>query len=139
MDIVDYYSGSGLGGPLALDNYPIFSVLDLFRYSNASLAAGAGFFDYSTGPGAFFSIDGGITSLAPYETGSFNGSGRQASHWTDNMGLGIMDPTFAAGQTGVITPLDVDRKPADYQGVSRLSILPLPVSLPVGAWFVPES
>ena len=23
------------------------------------------------------------------------------------MGLGIMDPTFAAGQTGVITPLDV--------------------------------
>jgi len=32
-----------------------------------------------------------------------------------------------------------DGNPTDYQGVSHLSILPLPVSLPVEAWFVPES
>ena len=32
-----------------------------------------------------------------------------------------------------------DGNPTDYQGVSHLSTLPLPVSLPVGAWFVPES
>ncbi len=32
-----------------------------------------------------------------------------------------------------------DRNTAIYVGVSRLSILPLPVSLPVGACFVPES
>jgi len=32
-----------------------------------------------------------------------------------------------------------DGNPTDYQGVSHLPILPLPVSLPVGAWFVPES
>jgi hypothetical protein len=33
----------------------------------------------------------------------------------------------------------VKGNPTDYQGFLILLILPLPVSLPVGAWFVPES
>ena len=32
-----------------------------------------------------------------------------------------------------------DGKPTDYQAILDFSFLPLPVSLPVGAWFVPES
>jgi hypothetical protein len=55
----------------------------------------------------YFSLDGGQTNLATFSTGAFNGDGRQASHWQDNQGLGIMDPTFAQGELGQITALDI--------------------------------
>ena len=42
-----------------------------------------------------------------FSTGRLNGDGRQASHWKDNLGLGILDPTFAPGELGMVTPLDV--------------------------------
>jgi hypothetical protein len=102
-------------GPLDLDEFAVFSVLDMYRYSNNSLAEPAqpvgGLNDLAFGsvPGdtPFFSIDGGATNVATFSTGRFNGDGRQASHWQDNLGLGIMDPTFSIGQLGVITLLDV--------------------------------
>ena len=34
------------------------------------------------------------------------GDGRQASHWKDNLGLGVMDPTAATGETLVAGPND---------------------------------
>ena len=43
----------------------------------------------------------------PYHGWRFNGEGRQASHWKDFLGLGIMDPTFGYGELGVVTNLDV--------------------------------
>ncbi len=110
VDIVDLTHGAGLFAPVNLDPFRVFSVLDLYRYSAESLALGAGVFDFATGSHAgdvFFSLDGGATSLGTFETGSFNGTGRQASHWRDNLGQGIMDPTFAPQEFGVITGLDV--------------------------------
>lgn len=98
VDIVDAYIGDATN----LDNFAIFSTLDMFRYSSAgdlNLAAGAA---------AYFSLDGGITSLGGFSTGSFNGDGRQASHWKDNLGLGIMDPTAnPAGQINTPSALDL--------------------------------
>src|SRR5262249_44836054 len=36
------------------------------------------------------------------------GDGRQASHWKDNLGIGIMDPTSVpAGQANVVTTRDI--------------------------------
>ncbi len=102
-------------GPFApdnLDGYAIFSVLDMYRYSVDSLSEGVGILDLAvqnTGTSddnPFFSIDGGLTNLATYSTGRFNGDGRQASHWKDNLGLGIMDPTAASGEFLQITSLD---------------------------------
>ena len=55
----------------------------------------------------YFSINGGLTNLALFATGVYNGDGRQASHWKDNLGIGILDPTFAPGELGVITPMDI--------------------------------
>ena len=58
----------------------------------------------------YFSIDGGATSLggATFSTGRF-GDARQASHWKDNLGLGIMDPTAApSGERMVVGPNDVN-------------------------------
>lgn len=102
-DVV-YYSGRNNG--LDLDPYAISNSLDLFRYSEDSLAAGAGVLDWRPGADSYFSIDGGQTALAPFSTGRYGGDGRQASHFKDNLGIGIMDPTFAFGEYGHISDLD---------------------------------
>ncbi|MEQ9001241.1 MAG: NF038122 family metalloprotease [Coleofasciculus sp. B1-GNL1-01] len=105
VDIVDYYSEDGPGAPLSLDRYRIFSPLDLFRYSENS--ANQGILDLAAGSKAYFSIDGGDTNLGLFSTGSYNGDGRQASHWKDNRSLGIMDPTAARGELLSISDLDL--------------------------------
>ncbi|MBA4012475.1 MAG: PEP-CTERM sorting domain-containing protein [Phenylobacterium sp.] len=92
-----------------LNDYAVASVLDLFRYSSGP---GGTVLDWSVGGNPFFSIDG----QNPYQngnfsTGSFNGDGRQASHWKDNASglpsLGMMDPTVAYGQMGRVSSLDL--------------------------------
>ncbi len=80
--------------------------LDLFRYSAISTAEGT--IDWSADNRAkYFSIDGGATSLAGFSTGLIHGDGRQASHWKDNLALGILDPTLSFGELAIITPTDV--------------------------------
>jgi len=90
-----------------LDPYRVFSVLDLYRHG----ARNGGGLDFATGgTGAntpYFSLDGGVTSLGAFSTGLRNGDGRQASHWKDNLGLGILDPTLGSGELAVVTALDV--------------------------------
>lgn len=82
--------------------------LDLFRFSSASLANGAGVPDMTaSGTAKFFSVDGGTTSLGGFSLGTTFGDGRQASHWKDNLGLGLMDPTTALGQLLTISDLDL--------------------------------
>ncbi|MCM8595266.1 NF038122 family metalloprotease [Accumulibacter sp.] len=55
----------------------------------------------------YFSIDGGITRIARFATGVHSGDGRQASHWKDDFGIGIMDPTESPGESLVISPTDI--------------------------------
>lgn len=52
-------------------------------------------------------IHGGATSLGTFSTGVNFGDGRQASHWKDNLGLGLMDPTAATGELLSVTTLDL--------------------------------
>lgn len=111
VDAVDRYSGAGpnagvdLNGALpgigTIDPFRVFSVLDLYRYS------GAGVRNLAFGGTPYFSLDGGTTNQGLFSTGRFNGDGRQASHWKDGLGLGIMDPTLASGELGLITARDV--------------------------------
>lgn len=100
VDDVDYY----ITNPLDIDPYAVFSALDLFRYS------APGTLDFGVGDPSYFSLDGGTTSLGAFSTGSFanGGDGRQASHWKDHLGLGIMDPTAnPSGQVNTPTALDL--------------------------------
>ena len=110
VDIVDTVSAPNGNAQFLgtdLDPYAVFSVLDLYRHG----ARNGGGLDFAAGgTGAnnpYFSIDGGVTSLGMFSTGRLNGDGRQAGHWKDNLGLGILDPTFAPGELGMVTPLDV--------------------------------
>ena len=111
VDILDYYNSQAPGAN-NWDNYALFSVLDLYRYSEFSLGVGNSYgydslLDLATGDfDQFFSIDGGVTNLAYFSTGSYFGDGRQASHWYDHMGLGLMDPTAGYGELLGLTDLD---------------------------------
>ena len=105
-----------------LEDFRAFTTLDLFRFSDFS--AGLSFDASEFPPGGetetgfrdftfndfgdvFLSLDGGLTSIGSLETGSANGSGRQASHWLDNLGLGIMDPTADMGEELAISLEDL--------------------------------
>jgi hypothetical protein len=106
VDTVDYFSEpNGPGAPLSLQNYRVFTPLDLFRFSDASKAQGVP--DLAAGSNAYFSIDKGQTNLGQFSTGVYNGDGRQASHWKDALDLGIMDPTAANGEVLKISGLDL--------------------------------
>ena len=141
VDTVDLVSGPNGpfspaqgGGNHDLDNFAVFSVLDLYRFSADSLddtaGGGAGIQDLGYGGTPYFSIDGGASNLALLSTGSFNGDGQQASHWKDGLGLGIFDPTSVpAGQANVITALDIQAM--DVIGWD-LSTAAVPV--PAAAW-----
>jgi hypothetical protein len=118
VDSVDY----AITHPSDLDPYAIYSVLDLFRYS------AAGTLNLAAGTNSYFSLDGGVTSLGGFSTGVYNGDGRQASHWKDNLGLGIMDPT--ANPPGQInTPSELDLLVFDVIGWDRISPVPEPGSV----------
>ncbi|WDE02171.1 NF038122 family metalloprotease [Thalassomonas actiniarum] len=106
VDTYDYWYNNQTS-PLDLDDYAIINTLDLFRYSDESLAAGDGVLDFRPGADSYFSIDGGQTSLARFSTGSFGGDGRQASHWKDHLGLGTMDPTTGFGEYQQVSSLDI--------------------------------
>lgn len=97
----------GLNGALPGSTFSS-NLLDLFRYSTLSLAQGAGVMDYTADARAkFFSVDGGLTQSPLFANGINYGDGRQASHWKDDLGIGIMDPTAGYGETLNISAADL--------------------------------
>lgn len=110
VDIVDF--NIGCCSQQAFVNTPLFSVLDLFKYSEGSLELG-GLRDLTLGNlgDVWFSLDGATQFMSgTFATGRFNCANQtpcqQASHWEDRLGLGIMDPTAARGELLLITDLD---------------------------------
>ncbi len=120
VDILDINSSS----PYFFDyQFNDVSPLDMFRYSADSFADGI--IDWTADTREkYFSIDGGMTNLAGFSTGSTWGAdGHQASHWRDNLVLGIMDPTFAYGELGALKALDLQA--LDVIGYDLVTV-PLP-------------
>lgn len=98
VDILDINSPP-VNGPFSDNQFTFVSPLDLYRYSTASTAFGKGVIDWTADNRTkYFSIDGGDTSITAFSNGINFGDGRQASHWKDNLGIGIMDPTAAPGE-----------------------------------------
>jgi hypothetical protein len=104
---VDILDQNSTGTFFTANSFVYVSPLDLFRCSTASAAAGANV-DFTAGTATKnFSLDGCATSLGTFSTGVVHGDGRQASHWKDNLGLGIMDPTAGTGELLTVTALDL--------------------------------
>lgn len=109
VDILDINSPP-VRGPFRDDQFTFVSAMDMYRWSDASFQNQV--IDWTADTrNKYFSIDGGVTKInglnSAWSKGIFFGDGRQASHWRDNGGLGIMDPTAAAGELLGITPLDI--------------------------------
>jgi PEP-CTERM motif len=106
VDILDINSPNPTTpGPFAADQFTYVNTLDLFRYSALSKASNV--IDWTADSRAkYFSIDRGVTVGPGFSTGTVFGDGRQASHWKDNLGLGIMDPTAAPGELLAISESD---------------------------------
>jgi hypothetical protein len=106
VDLYDFYVDQGV----AISSGP--TVLDLFRI----LPSQGGNFTFAT---RILTHGGEVPAQTFYDgvierrlsTGSFNGDGRQASHWrADEISgstIGIMDPTISSGQLGKLTNSDV--------------------------------
>ncbi|NES94068.1 MAG: PEP-CTERM sorting domain-containing protein [Desertifilum sp. SIO1I2] len=110
VDLLD--SVAGIIGPILPDNFYRATVMDLFRFSEESAARsrqiGAPVIDFTASPTPkYFSIDAGRTLLSPFSTGTYLGDGEQASHWQDNLGIGMMDPTIDYGELLQITANDL--------------------------------
>ncbi len=93
-------------------------VLDLFRYGAAGTPG------FTKGASAYFSLDGGATSLAGFSTGT----DYQASHWLQGTVSGgkaaLMNPAVAPGNQQDVTPLDVTA--LDVLGYDLTAPTPVP-------------
>jgi len=110
------------------DQYDSVTSLDFTRFSAASRAAGANIDWTADNRSKYFSVDGGTTVAVDnaWSLGRTYGDGRQASHWKDGLGRGIMDPTFGPGELGVVTNLDL--RAFDVIGFNS-SAVPEPTSI----------
>jgi len=106
------------------------NVLDLFRYSVYNNQILPDFTIGDPNRTRYFSVDGGLTNLGAFSVGAYNGDGNQASHWKDNLGLGLMDPTIGFGELGQISSRDIAAFDAIGWDVR------VPDSLPLGAFVV---
>lgn len=104
VDILDRNSSF-----LAEDQLLWLNTLDLFRFSEDSIAFGEGVIDWTANTtDKFFSIDGGANKIASFSTGLFNGNGGFPGHW-QSLGTGIMDDflTPFIGQEAQISSNDI--------------------------------
>jgi len=96
------------------------SVLDLFRFSLVSLGldpsppfscpnCGPGVLDQLVGGLPYFSINGGVTDLAPFSSGVTLGDGFPPDHWTPDEGpyFGVMQGTSSRGERLTVTVTDL--------------------------------
>ena len=93
-------TGFGVIGKYGLEQFSIYSPLDLFRYS------ADGVLDFTVGTASYFSVNGGGTSIENFATGAFNGDGWQASHFGPDA-LNLMRPFIGNGESYDATPRDL--------------------------------
>jgi hypothetical protein len=126
VDILDNPAANGLRD----DEFTAVTPLDFSRFSAASQAAGADLDWTVDARSKYFSVNGGTTVDVDdaWSLGRNFGDGRQASHWKDNLGRGIMDPTFAPGELGIVTNLDL--RAFDIMGFNSTAV-PEPTSVAI--------
>ena len=105
VDILDFNAPPN-NGPFNDNEFIYVSGLDMFRYS--ALSAASDVIDWTAdNRDKYFSIDGGATAGPLFSTGTTFGDGRQASHWKDGLGIGLLDPTAARGELLSISANDL--------------------------------
>jgi hypothetical protein len=103
---VDVLDTNSTGNFFNDSDFTFVNSLDLFRYSATSAALGV--IDWTADNRAkYLSLDGGATAGPLFSNGMVHGDGRQASHWKDNLFIGLMDPTAGQGELLAISQNDL--------------------------------
>jgi hypothetical protein len=132
VDAMDLYYGS-TRGPVNSDRVlnGLGTLLDFTRCSSEASAQGANM-DFRIGTDAkSFSVggcSGSATVADAWSTGVNYGDGRQASHWKDNQGAGIMDPTIGFGEITAISQRDIQALDVIGWNMRSVSAVPEPES-----------
>jgi hypothetical protein len=105
VDVLDQNSPPATAA-FTSNSFTDVTTLDLFRFSTASAAQNAIDWTASTTV-KYFSLNRGLTVGPSFATGVQHGDGRQASHWKDNLDIGVMDPTVTVGAVMNISANDV--------------------------------
>jgi VCBS repeat-containing protein len=132
VDAVDY--SSAINSPTNVAP----GMLDLFRFENNTANDPS---DDSTFASAARSLEPGVDAITDdiggagnasaenrMSTGYYTGDGRQASHFKDNLSIGVMDPTLAFGE--VVPVSHADLRALDLIGY-EISLGPVQNSAPV--------
>ena len=111
VDYIDFKMSQAM---TATDVAP--TTLDLFCFDNAAANDPTTLAEFTTKPrdmvpGSVDHFDqiaplGGDTEIL-FSTGLSQGNGRQATHWKDGLGLGLMDPTLSDDEISLITANDL--------------------------------
>jgi hypothetical protein len=122
-------TGCGLLDPATSGGPPRVnaSVLDLYRFQNCTPGPGCSapgtFTDFATAvrylDTAGESIFSVVDQTYQLSRGFYTGDGRQASHWKDGLGIGLLDPTVAPGE-------QLDASMADRRGMQALGFVVVP-------------
>ena len=100
---VDTVDGLSTTTTATTANTPFVNTLDLFRRSVVSESADL----TANNTAKYLSLDDGATGTnLQFSLGVARGDGRQASHWKDNLNIGVMDPTIANGELADFTAND---------------------------------
>ncbi|UGQ48127.1 NF038122 family metalloprotease [Massilia endophytica] len=128
VDVLDLLSPQPPAGGANPDDFFVeVTGLDLFRYS--ALSTPSHVIDWTADERVkYFSLDGGVTVGPEFATGRIYGDHKQASHWKDDLGLGLMDPTQDPGELCVIALNDLTA--LDAIGWDLASSLPPPIPEP---------
>lgn len=119
LDESSPFSVNGMEFHFPEDTFATVSPLDLFRFSDESVAYGAGVIDWTaSATDKYFSIDGGQSPVlvmsadgmtvqpALFSTGLVHGDSNSSSHWKTGLNLGLMQPLLNPGTPLDLTPLD---------------------------------
>ena len=123
MSGVDNLDRNGTAPGLNDNQLRFVTPLDLFRFSSRSIGTGGGLgvIDWTADNTLkFFSVDGGATAIAPFANGFNFGDGYEPHHWQNALGLGLMDPTAAAGELLTFSANDI--RAIDVIGFNLVSI-----------------
>ena len=140
VDVLDLFNPlPNPPGSLFPDSWfdPHATGLDFTRHSADSIAAGADMDWTADARPKDFSINGGGATVIAnaWSLGSNFGDGRQASHWKDNLGIGIMDPTSAPmGSPNLFTPND--RQALDVIGWDVWNVTAIPEPGSIAIWSI---
>jgi Ca2+-binding RTX toxin-like protein len=98
VGVIEHEISEVLGRVVLASDQNDYGPLDLFRY------AGPSAHQFWSGPGSYFSLDGGVTSLKTFNNGT---NGSDSGDWASNAQVDAFDAFATLGAEADVSPVDI--------------------------------